>query len=243
MLSKIDILDIPISNVNKKKAKKIILNWLNGNKTRMVFTPNPEIIMEAQNNSELKRILKSADMLVPDGIGVVWASKYSNSKLKQRVAGYDLVQDLFYEMAQLNKTVYFLGGAPNVAKCAAKKMKAKHSNLKIIGVHDGYFDTNEEKLIINEIQNLKPDLILVGLGVPKQEKWIYDNKAKLNAKVCIGVGGSFDGMAGKVKRAPKIFQNLGLEWFYRLIKQPTRIKRMMKLPLFVICVLKSYYIK
>ncbi len=239
MIDKIYVLNIPISNITKQKAKDTILDWFNQDKLRMIFTPNPEMIMAARADKELKRVIKSADMIVPDGIGVVWASRYSEFKLPERVAGYDLVQDLFKEMADTNKTVYFLGGEEKVVKVAKLKMRKKYKNLKIVGTHSGYFDKQEEILIINEINKLKPDLLLVGLGVPKQEKWIYKNRNKLNVKVCIGVGGSFDGMAGKVKRAPVIFQKMGLEWFYRLIKQPTRLKRMMQLPLFALVVIKK----
>lgn len=242
-MTKIKILDVPINNVTELKAKEIILKWLDENKQRMVFTPNPEIIMEAQKDALLMKILNKADLVVPDGIGVVWASKYTTNKLKERVAGYDLVQNLFSEMPKLNKTVYFLGGGSETVKLAEKKMANKYKGLKIVGTHDGYFDEEEQIILIEQINKLKPDLLLVGLGAPKQEKWIYNNKDKLNVKVCIGVGGSFDGMAGKVKRAPKIFRRLGLEWFYRLISQPTRIKRMLQLPIFVFKILKKAYFR
>lgn len=239
MINKIHVLNIPISNINKIDAKKIILDWFNDENTKIIFTPNPEIVMAAQKDKKLRKAIKSADMVVPDGIGVVWASKYSESKLPERVAGYDLVQSLFKEMSHMNKTIYFLGGAPKVAEEASYKMKRKYHKINIIGINDGYFDKEKEILIIQEINKLKPDLLLVGLGAPRQEKWLYDNKTKLNAKVCIGVGGSFDVMAGKTKRAPMIFQKLGLEWFYRLITQPKRIVRMLQLPVFAFMVVKK----
>lgn len=239
MLDTIHVLNIPITNINKKKATKIILTWLNQDKTKIIFTPNPEMIMVAQKDKSLRRAIKFADMVVPDGIGVVWASKYSEATLSERVAGYDLVQTLFEELSNTDKTVYFLGAAPNIANKAADNMKKKYKGLKIIGTHHGYFKSEEESIIISEIQNLKPDLLLVGLGVPKGEKWLYENKTKFNSKVCISVGGSFDGMAGNVKRAPIIFQKYGLEWFYRLIRQPARIKRMIQLPIFVVKVIKK----
>lgn len=241
MYEKIYILDIPITNITRKKAKKAVLKWLDGNETKIVFTPNPEIIMAAQKDRKLKTALKDADMVVPDGIGVVWASKYCKHRLAERVAGYDLVHSIFNSIKDTDKTVYFFGGAPKVAECAENKMIKKYDGLKIVGTHSGYFDDSESNSILNTINSLHPDLLLVGLGFPKQEKWIYDNRHKLNSKVCIGVGGSFDAMAGKVKRAPKIFRKFGLEWFYRLIKQPSRVFRMMQLPLFAVEVIKRAY--
>ena len=136
-------------------------------------------------------------------------------------------------------TVYFFGGAPGVAQKAAEMMEIKYPGLKIVGVHNGYFDEKEERKIIADIKRVQPSLLLVGLGSPKQEKWIYNNLRLTGAKVAIGIGGSFDVMSGNLKRAPKIFCKLGLEWFYRLITQPTRFKRMLKLPKFVVTVLKE----
>ena len=138
-----------------------------------------------------------------------------------------------------DKTVYFFGGAPEIAERAKEAMEKKHYGLKVVGVADGYFDAEKEQMIIADINEKKPDLLLVGIGFPKQEKWIYNNIKNLNVKVAIGVGGSFDVMSGNVKRAPKIFIKLGLEWFYRLITQPTRIGRMMVLPLFMLVVIKN----
>lgn len=239
MLDTIHVLGIPITYTTQKKAKSTVLKWLDGKDTKLVFTPNPEIVMAALKDDELKTAIESADMVTPDGIGVVWASRYSEKRLKQRVAGYDLVQAIFNDIAKTDKKVYFLGGAPKVAAKAAKKMKQKYTGLKIVGTHDGYFDKQEELHIIEQINKLEPDLLLVGLGFPKQEKWLYNNRNKLKSKVCIGVGGSFDVMAGKLKRAPTIFQKLGIEWLYRLITQPTRIMRMMQLPIFAIKVVIS----
>ena len=141
--------------------------------------------------------------------------------------------------AATDETFYFFGGAPGVASAAARKMMKKYPGLKVVGVHNGYFDEKEEKRIIQDIKTKSPSILLVGLGAPKQEKWIYDNIRLTGAKVAIGVGGSFDVMAGNVKRAPKIFRKLGLEWFHRLITQPTRWKRMMRLPKFALTVLKT----
>ena len=217
------------------KAKKMLAE----EGQHFICTPNPEIVMEAQKDKDLMNILHEADMVIPDGIGVVWASRYSEICLKERVAGYDLTQNLMAELAATGETFYFFGGAPGVASTAARMMMKKYPGLKVVGVHNGYFDEKEEKKIIQDIKTKSPSILLVGLGAPKQEKWIYDNIRLVGAKVAIGVGGSFDVMAGNVKRAPKIFQKLGLEWFHRLITQPTRWRRMMRLPKFALTVLKT----
>ncbi len=233
------ILGVKFNNVTHSEAVGILRGFLEEDKCHAVFTPNPEIVMAARADKEFMEILNGADLVVPDGIGVVIASKLTKEKLKERVAGYDLIQGLFSEIKNKNYTVYFFGGAPGVAMEAKRKMEQVHKGLKIIGVFDGYFDEEKEKLIIEDIKNKKPDILLVGLGAPKQEKWIYNHKNELPVKICAGVGGSFDGMSGKVKRAPDFFIKLGLEWFYRLLRQPSRFFRMLKLPLFLLAVLKE----
>lgn len=233
------ILNVPFDAVTMSEAVNKVISFLSDGGQHIVCTPNPEIVMEAQHDRELMEILKASDLVVPDGIGVVWASKYSEIKLKERVAGYDLTQAVFHKMKDTKETVYFFGGAPGVAAAAAKKMMKQHEGLKIVGTHNGYFNEKEEKKIIDDIKSHSPSILLVGLGAPKQEKWIYDNLRFTGAKVCIGVGGSFDAMAGTVKRAPKLFQKLNLEWFYRLVTQPTRLKRMLRLPKFVLAVFKQ----
>lgn len=234
-----EILGVPFDALTMEEAVEKAISLLTTEGKHMVCTPNPEIVMEAQSDRELFNILHEADLVVPDGVGVVWASKYSQIPLKERVAGYDLTQNLFQKLAQTEHTFYFFGGAPGVAAGAARAMAKAYPGLKIVGVHNGYFDEAEEKKIIYDIKKTSPSILLVGLGAPKQEKWIYENMRLFGARLSIGVGGCFDVMAGTVKRAPKLFQKLGLEWFYRLISQPTRMKRMMRLPVFVCTVLKN----
>ena len=233
------VLGVPFDAVTMDEAVASIKQFLRQEHAHMVFTPNPEIVMEAQKDEELLRILCGADLVVPDGVGVVWASRYSEVRLRERVAGYDLTQNLFRELAETDETVYFFGGAPGIADTAANMMMKRYEGLNIVGVHDGFFDKEQEGHILADIRAKAPSLLLVGLGAPRQEKWIYEHLTEMNTKVAIGVGGSFDVMAGNIKRAPRVFQKLGLEWFYRLITQPTRWRRMMRLPRFVIVVLKN----
>ena len=231
-----DILGVPFDVINMDEAVKRVIGYLSGSGQHMVCTPNPEIVMEAQEDKELMNILNAADLIVPDGIGIVIASKFCKEKIKERVAGYDLVQNIFEKLKDTEYKVYFFGGAPGVASTATKKMSKKYPGLSIVGTRNGYFSSKDEKDIIDDIKRSGADLLLVGLGAPKQEKWIYENMRLTGAKVSIGVGGSFDVMSGKVKRAPVFFQKCGLEWFYRLLCQPTRLKRMLKLPKFVLVV-------
>lgn len=238
-MEKVNILGVPFVNVSPEGAVDKICEYLNSDGKHIVFTPNPEMVMLAQKDSGFNEILNKSDMNIPDGIGIIYASKIKGHPIKQRVAGYDTVQSVFEKIKDTDKTVYFFGGSPGVTDAAKAEMEKLHKGLKIVGCANGYFDEQREKEIIAEINEKAPDLLLVGIGFPKQEKWIYDNLAGLNVRVAIGVGGSFDVMSGRVKRAPDIFIKLGLEWFHRLITQPSRFVRMLQLPLFMLKVIFS----
>lgn len=230
---KTDILGINFDVIDLDECTKKLIDAIDNDKKIFVVTPNPEIVMLAQNDNEFKNVLDSADIVIPDGIGIVLASKLNKIKIKKRVAGYDLVQK-FFSMSK-NYKIYFLGSTSEIIQLAQQNMSKKFPNINIVGVHNGFFDDDTE--IIEQINSLKPDVLLVGMGAPKQEKWIFKYKDQINAKIFIGVGGSFDVMSGKIKRAPVIFQKLGLEWFHRLIKQPKRFFRMLALPKFLFAVL------
>lgn len=234
-----NILGVPFNNMSSAEAVEMALVCLGANHKSILFTPNPEMVMLAQKDPEFMEVLNKSDINVPDGIGIVYGSKFTDNPIEERVAGYDLVQAVFERIKTTRRTVYFFGGAPGVAQQAKEAMEKKHRGINIIGVADGYFDEEKEKQIIDEINQLHPDLLLVGIGFPKQEKWIYNNLNKLDIRLAIGVGGSFDVMSGNVKRAPQAFRKLGLEWFYRLITQPTRIGRMLQLPVFMFAVIKD----
>ena len=176
------ILDVPFDALTMAEAVEKVMGFLADDKQHYICTPNPEIVMEAQHDKELMKILREADLVVPDGIGVVWASRYSEILLTERVAGYDLTQNIFSRIAGKNESVYFFGGAPGVASTAARQMKKVYPGLKIVGGHNGYFDAEEEKKIIADIKRLSPSILLVGLGAPKQEKWIYEHLEEVGAK-------------------------------------------------------------
>lgn len=241
MRKTVNILDIPVDQVTMDEAVKRIERFTQGDRCHMVFTPNPEIIMLAKQNKEMERILLDADLVVPDGIGVVIASKILKGEvLPERVAGYDLTQNTMKQAVEKGYKYYFFGSKPEVANMAAENMRKQYPGIQIVGCRDGYFKEEDIPSIIEDINESGANILLVALGAPKQEMWIDKYKDQMpNVKVAIGVGGSLDGMAGIVKRAPEIYQKLGLEWFYRLVKQPTRAKRMLVLPEFLIKVIKE----
>ncbi|HHV73280.1 WecB/TagA/CpsF family glycosyltransferase [Thermoanaerobacterium sp. R66] len=239
MVGRFVIFDVPIDKVNMKQAVDTVEKFLSEDRLHMIATPNAEIVMMAQKDPEYKEILNKTDLNVPDGSGVIFASKIYKEELPERVAGFDLMMELIKVAAEKKYKIYLLGAKSDVVKGAYLNLKRQYSEIDIVGFHDGYFSKDDEAEIIKDINEKNTDLLFVALGAPKQEKWIYENKNRLKAKVAIGVGGSFDVIAGKVTRAPEIYRKLGLEWFYRLLKEPWRYKRMMALPKFAVKVLFS----
>ena len=231
---KTEILGVKIDAVTESEALDRLLGFLEEEKNHLLFTPNPEMILEAQKDREFMNILNRGDLVVPDGIGVVLASRLMKNKIKKRVAGCDLVYSLFDKIKETGRTVYFFGGAPGVAELAKTNMEKKFPGLKISGCADGYFNKKKEREIIKEIRALKPDVLLVFSSFPKQEKWIFENRNRVPARLTAGLGGSVDIMAGTVKRAPPAMRAVGLEWLWRLMLQPKRITRMYKLPSFLL---------
>lgn len=234
-MKSINILGVKVNNVTMDEAVNIAFNYFETDETNVIYTPNSEIILYASNNQDFTEILNTADLIIPDGIGVVYGAKILGEKLPERVAGFDLVCNLFEKMAKAQKSVYLLGAKPGAAETAADNLKEKYQGLVIAGTNDGYFTNDEE--VIRKINEASPDFLMVCLGFPKQEKWIYDNRDKLNAKLMIGAGGCIDVFAGNVMRAPEFYCKHGLEWLYRLAKQPSRFVRMLALPKFGLKVL------
>lgn len=213
--------------------------WHDRQRCHQVVTLNPEMLMAARRDPELRRILAGSSLVVADGIGVVWASRLLGRPLPERIAGIDLVTAAIGRAAKDGRTLYLLGGEPGIAQKAAERLRQRFPGLRVIGTRHGYFSEAEEGEVIREISEAAPDLLLVGLGTPKQERWIHQHREQLGARVAVGVGGALDVFAGKVQRAPLVWQKLGLEWAYRLIQEPRRYRRMMALPRFVLQVLKE----
>ncbi len=233
---KINILGTNIDNVNFEQAIDYLKECLKGTKNNIVVTPNPEMIVIAKKESEFRDLLNSASLCTADGIGVVYASRLYKQRLTQRVCGFDMTMEMIKSHEQTNASFYLLGAGKGVAEKACQNLKNTYKGINILGCHDGYFDEQEEKNIIDEIKELKPDILIIGLGMKKQEMFANKYKDILPCKIMFCVGGTIDVLSGEVKRAPDIFIKLNLEWFYRLITNPSRFLRMFKLPYFVILV-------
>ena len=204
-----------------------------------VVTANAEIIMMGQKDEDYLQILKSADLVLPDGAGTVWAGRSLGYEVPERVAGYDLFINLLQEAIAQNLRIFFFGAAPGVAEAAKAKCEQIYPGVRIVGVRNGYFKNDETSDIIDEINSSGTEMLFAALGAPKQEVWLARNGAALSPRLLMGIGGSFDVLAGRVSRAPKWVQNASLEWLYRLYKQPSRFRRMLVLPKFVIKVLRN----
>ena len=200
-----------------------------------VVTPNPEIVWMARRNEPLTTAINRAWLVLPDGIGVVIGARILGTPLRGgRVPGIDFISALFEKLAESGKSVFLLGAKPGVASLAGQKLAERYPGLIVAGALDGYFTENEP--IIGQINAARPDLLLVCLGAPKQEQWMAENAGRLDVALSAGLGGALDVFAGNVKRAPVFFRRTGMEWLYRLIREPRRIKRSMRLPLFVLAV-------
>ena len=234
MRDSVDVHGVMIDNITMSEAVNRLLSFLDEEKNHTVYTPNSEIIMKAHRDADLKNTLNASDMLVADGAGVVLASKILGNRLTEKVSGIDLVKNLFSYTFKKEISFFFLGGKNGVAQEAKEKVCDLYPGVKVTGCNDGYFSPEQEKDIIDKINSSNADILLVGLGAPKQEKWIHKNKENLKVKVCIGIGGALDVFAGRAKLAPDFFRRNGLEWLYRLYKEPWRFKRMLDLPKLVI---------
>lgn len=199
-----------------------------------VVTPNPEIVWLARTMPELRTALNEADLVVPDGIGIIYAAKLLGTPLKERVPGFELTEALLAAAAERELPVYLLGAKPGVAERAWERLTKKYPGLRIVGCGDGYF--KEDGPVLDRIRESGARLILVCLGFPRQELWMSAHREDVGQALMLGVGGSMDVFAGDVKRAPEAWCRVGLEWLYRLLSQPSRIKRMIKLPLFMLSV-------
>jgi len=237
---RIRILDIPVNIVSRAEAADIFAGLMQKDGCSIIVTPNSEIVLNASKDAGLKSIIESAGLIIPDGVGLLYASRILKSPLKERITGIDFLSDILGYLQETGKPAYFLGSRPGVAELAAGKMKTKFPGLKIAGTHHGYFKEGEEKQIVDDINNSGAEFLCAAMGSPKQEKFINDHKEEfLNIKAAMGVGGSLDVWAGVLKRAPEFYRKHGFEWLYRVFQEPSRFKRTIKLPLFMIKVIFS----
>ena len=231
---KIDILGVKVDSVTMAQAVAQVEGYMDERKNVLIATANAEMIMRATHDEELKNILNDAALVVPDGAGTVWAAHHLGYEMPERVAGFDLAQELMRIAPSKKQKVFFFGSAPGVAEKAKAKAEELYPGIEIVGTRDGYFKPEDEPAIIEEIKAAQPDLLLAALGVPKQEKWLNAHLKELGVPVAIGVGGTLDVMAGVMKRAPYWMQKAKLEWLFRGLLQPKRAGRLMALPKFVL---------
>lgn len=225
-----EIFNIRISQLGLSETTEAIFQKIEKPGKNHIVTANSEMLYLTTKDERLRKILQAADIVTPDGVGAVWAAKKLSNPVKERVAGFDLFKSILEAESCIK--IFLLGAKKSTVEKAADKISRSYKNVKVVGYNDGFFEDSDA--VVSKINCSNADILFVALGCPKQEYWISDNLENLNVKVAMGVGGSFDVIAGEVRRAPRVWQKLGLEWAYRLIKQPTRFFRMLSLPKFVI---------
>jgi len=221
-IKKVKILNIKVCQVSNQKVLTLIEDFIRSKKPHQIVTVNPEFIVGAQQDKEFARVLNKADLALSDGYGLIWASKLLNRPLPERISGTDLIYQIAPLASQKGWRIYLLGGQEGIAEKVYTNLKNNFTKIKIVGKEAG--DPHDLE-IIQRINKTKPDILLVAWGAPKQDKWIAKFKQSLNVPVMMGVGGAFDYISGKVRRAPLWMRKAGLEWLYRLVRQPWRWRR------------------
>ncbi len=231
------ILGCRVDPVGMAEALERITGFLRSGRPAHVVTLGAEMVMLALRERAYQSVINGAELVAPDTVGIVVASRLLGTPLRERVAGIELVERLCELAAFESFSVYLLGGANGVAKKSAAELSERHRGLRIAGTHHGYFTAADDRHIVAEIRNSGANIVLVALGFPRQEYWIARHLPELSCAVCIGVGGTLDILAGKLKRAPLLMRRLGLEWLYRLLREPRRLRRQLILPAFATRVL------
>ena len=227
-----EILGVMFDDLTREEAVQAGAKLLEEDKFHYVVTPNPEFILAAGKDEEFRRVLNSADLVLADGIGVVYSAKIKGTPLKGRVPGIEFAADMLSCLSQRGGRLYLLGAKPGVAEEAGRRIAEQYPGVTLCGAQDGYFQDEEAALL--KVAAARPDLLFVCLGAPKQEKWMARWGKHTGARLAIGLGGALDIFAGRAERAPESWRKLGLEWAYRLKKEPQRAGRMAKLPLVLV---------
>lgn len=231
-MSRIDVMGVGFDDLTRDGAVALCKILIEEHRSAYMVTPNPEIVMASWDDPALREAISNADLVIPDGIGVVKAAKILGTPLKERLPGIEIGEAILQYAAQSGKKVFLLGAKPGVADLAADRMREMFPGIDICGVNDGYF--KDDAAVIEKINAAKPDFLMVCLGFPKQEMWMAQNASKLDVGLMAGLGGSLDVFAGTVLRAPEKWQRMNAEWLYRCIKEPWRFKRIARLPLFIL---------
>lgn len=234
---------VKIDNLSLQESLDYIEKILKGQKSHYIVTPNAAHIVLLQRDKDFKKAYKKASLALPDGMSLVWASRLMKARLKERIAGVDLIFSLCNIAVRKKHLIFLLGTRKETIGKAKNILQQQFPGLQIIGTQNGYFKNNQK--VIEKINMHQPDILFIGMGFPKQEKWIYKNISQLNVKVAVTIGGAFDLIAGKVKRAPIWMQNWGLEWLWRLIREPRRLwkRYIIGNTIFIWIVLKEFFKK
>ena len=226
MTNKQIIMQVPFSGLRYTEALNTLLSFLQSDRNHLIVTPNPEMVMLAKRDEGFLHILQNADLVLADGIGITLAAKLLKLNIPERVPGCDIAMDLL--KSAKGHTCYLLGAAPGIAAKAQKNLEKQ--NIKVVGHHDGFF--TDDKIILDKLHKLKPDILIIGMGMQRELEWGAKHLHSLPCKATMCLGGTIDVIAGNVRRAPKIMRRLGLEWLWRLAANPSRAKRMLDLPRF-----------
>lgn len=254
--SRADVLGLPVDVIGMDELLDLVDDWIDpwcaphtafqplhtveaihqASRTRQIVTLNPEMAMRAQHDAALRAAILSADAVIADGIGVIWALRMQGVRVARRITGVDLLDAFAARAAARDYHVFLLGAAPGVAAAAASRLVARHPKLLVVGTHAGSPRRDDESSVLDRICETRPDAVFVAFGSPAQETWIAEHGEQLGAAVAVGVGGAFDFIAGRVPRAPAPVRRVGLEWLYRLWREPWRWRRMLALPRFALAV-------
>jgi len=226
----VTILGVRVDCVSPAETLAEIDRFVAAGTPHHIVTADASMVVTARHDPALRAIIESADLVTPDGFGILWASRQIRTPVPYKVSGVDLVGELCRLSPTKGYRIFFFGAGPGIAEEAAAKMRALYPGTQIVGTRDGFFTPAQEPEVLAQIRAAAPDIVLVALGIPKQEKWIARNKDASGAALLVGVGGSFDVFSGRVRRAPPFMQQHGFEWLYRLYKNPRKIAKVMSLP-------------
>jgi N-acetylglucosaminyldiphosphoundecaprenol N-acetyl-beta-D-mannosaminyltransferase len=226
------ILGVPVDRVTRRQALARAESFLGTGACHLVFTPNPEIIMAARGDLELRRILAAADLALADGVGVAWAAARGGRPVPERVPGIDFAGDVLALAARRSLPVFLLGTRREVVARAADAARARYPGLRVAGWHDGYFPMAEAASVAERVRASGARILLVGMGAPREQRFLWQQRERLGVELALAVGGSLDVLGGAVRLAPQAIRRIGLEWLWRLLREPTRLRRQMALPAF-----------
>ena len=231
-MNRVNVLGVGIDNLTLSEAVDKALSLISEHRCAYMVTPNPEIVMAAWDDPKVSKAIENADLVIPDGVGVMQAARILGTPLREHMPGIDAATEIIKRLASRGGSVFLYGARPGVAEKAAERMKQRFPELVICGTNDGY--GNDDGAVVSKINAAKPDFVMVCLGVPKQELWMAKHAAKLDAGLMAGLGGTIDVFSGQVKRAPLIWQKLNLEWLYRCFEEPKRFRKIKRIPQFII---------